>query len=48
MSQIPELFPCPSCKKTGAILTLHRYGVRSFFCPDCEHVWDEPLKETRP
>jgi Zn-finger nucleic acid-binding protein len=42
MSQNLELFPCPSCKKTVALLTSERFGVRTFYCPDCEHVWDDP------
>ena len=38
-----ERFACPSCKSDEALLTATRFGIKTFFCPACEHTWDEPV-----
>jgi transposase-like protein len=47
-SQVPELFTCPACKATNAVVALERYGIRSFYCPDCNHGWDDDVQQKPP
>ena len=47
-SLAPELFRCPACEAMNAWLNLERYGVRTFYCPDCEHIWDEDVDKRPP
>jgi len=35
-----ERFPCPECLAAHAVLTGDRFGVKTYYCPDCEHSWD--------
>jgi Zn-finger nucleic acid-binding protein len=46
--EVVERFPCPNCKAVSAILTLERYGVRTFYCPDCQQVWNEHVQKKPP
>ena len=34
-------FSCPACKALQAVITFERLGRTTFFCPDCQHVWEE-------
>jgi len=41
---------CPNCPPGAPkpVVIVERFGVRRFFCPECEHVWEEPLaRKTR-
>jgi hypothetical protein len=31
---------CPSCRSASVFKTTERFGVETFFCADCEHVWE--------
>jgi hypothetical protein len=50
MSSPPPLpnYSCPKCQRVRAVLTHTRLGVLTFFCPDCEHVWDDDQATTSP
>jgi predicted RNA-binding Zn-ribbon protein involved in translation (DUF1610 family) len=31
---------CRKCSSSRAILALDRFGVNTYFCPQCNEVWD--------
>jgi hypothetical protein len=31
---------CPKCSFLGAVLAFEWFGLKSYFCPKCEHGWD--------
>jgi hypothetical protein len=33
---------CPKCHSNQAVLAAEWFGQKSYFCPDCENVWDVP------
>jgi hypothetical protein len=39
---------CPSCDSASVFKTDERYGVSTFFCTDCEHVWEVDAGRPRP
>jgi transcription elongation factor Elf1 len=36
------LFECPTCHKTEAVETAVRFGRTTYYCPNCQHLWDVP------
>jgi len=40
-SQVPS---CPKCSPGAPkpIVIVERFGIKRFFCLQCEHVWEEP------
>ncbi len=32
---------CPACGAVDVALATERYGVKTFYCADCEYDWDE-------
>jgi hypothetical protein len=48
MPETDDLFePAPACPRCPPdapkpVLVIERFGVKRFFCPQCEHVWEEP------
>jgi transposase-like protein len=32
---------CPACGARDVALAADRYGVKTFYCADCEYDWDE-------
>jgi transposase-like protein len=32
---------CPACGAVDVALAADRYGVKTFYCADCEYDWDE-------
>ena len=32
---------CPACGTINVALAMERYGVKTFYCADCEYDWDE-------
>jgi uncharacterized protein YlaI len=43
----PFPFVCPNCHQRGAIVVSVYDNRRSFLCPDCDHVWDDPPTDPR-
>lgn len=37
---------CPECHKTIAVKTRVWFGRTSYYCPNCEHTWDVPRRDT--
>jgi transposase-like protein len=31
---------CPKCRSRQVVLAFEGYSRKTYFCPDCEHVWD--------
>ena len=40
---------CPNCRAVGPkpVVIIERFGVRRFFCSECEHVWEELPDQTQ-
>jgi hypothetical protein len=39
---------CPNCPHGKPVVIVERFGVKRFFCAECEHVWEEtPAQESR-
>ena len=32
---------CPACGAIDVALAIERYGVKTYYCADCEYDWDE-------
>ncbi len=41
MSIPDNLKPCPACGARNVALAADQYGVKTFYCADCEYDWDE-------
>jgi transposase-like protein len=39
---------CPACGAPDVALAADRYGVKTFYCTDCEYDWDEEGKSPTP
>jgi Zn-finger nucleic acid-binding protein len=44
MVELLKRFRCPACQAMKAVVTQERFGVVTFFCPACEHVWEDHVK----
>jgi transposase-like protein len=45
---IPDRVLCPKCGARNAIVTGTRFGVKSFYCFDCDHGWSDRLAPSPP
>jgi transposase-like protein len=41
----PDRKRCPTCGSLNAVLAVERFGVRTFYCTDCEYDWDEHVDD---
>ena len=48
MSAADEVRPCPVCDSPDAFLVLDRFGVKTFFCTNCEYDWEERKEPNEP
>ena len=48
MTDSDDTKPCPTCGGLGAVLAVERFGVKTFYCTDCEYDWDERAEENNP
>jgi len=37
---------CPPGRKSRPVVILERFGIKRFFCSECERVWDDSRTQT--
>ena len=48
MSSPEDNKPCPTCGGLSAVLAVERFGVKTYYCTDCEYDWDERAEADAP
>jgi hypothetical protein len=48
MTAPDDVKPCPTCRGLSAVLAVERFGVKTYYCTDCEYDWDEQVEANDP